>query len=222
MSFCYVVFDFETGGLSPQKNPVTEFAGVVVRADNYQEIAHDSFFVAPYGDLKYDEKALQVTGITMDQINSGLEITEAAKRIAALFDKAVIANKKTFDKKPILVAHNAAFDVAYLQQVFSYSKPKLKLESYLQGSKDFYGNFQPQFIDTVIDAKRRFSKADGDVTDHKLGTVCAAAGIDLVGAHRALADTRALKDFFAQSSTMMKSGAITTTGKKRETFQFNL
>ena len=44
----YLVFDWETGGLSSKKNPVVELAMIALRADNFEEIGRIDNIIVPY------------------------------------------------------------------------------------------------------------------------------------------------------------------------------
>ena len=47
----YIVFDTETGGLDETKNPITQYAAVVLDGCTLKEIDRWETFVKPYGDL---------------------------------------------------------------------------------------------------------------------------------------------------------------------------
>lgn len=216
----YIIFDWETGGLDPKKNAVVSLAAIAIRGDNFEEIDRIDTFVKPYGNYNYVPQAMQINGATQNDLDQGMDIKELVKQIINLFIKASFTKRK--DALPILVAHNVLFDWGFLQQVFDYCKQDIS--KYIQGKEDYYGNFIPLLIDTVIDGKRKWNREDGEIKDYKLPTCCAKAGVDLVDGHRALNDTIALKELFTHFTTCLRSqssqGPVSQEARFRHSFQF--
>ena len=49
----------------------------------------------------------------------------------------------------MLVGQNIAFDIGFLQQLMNYAGLAAEFEKTFSGTKDYYGNFQPHYIDTL-------------------------------------------------------------------------
>src|ERR1017187_8344468 len=99
-----VCIDVETGGLSSKKNPVTQIAWQSFQLDDYKAINEFQTFVEPYADLEIEDEAMKYTGITYQQIASGMNSREVVKKMEKDFSEANTANTHT--KKPILLGHN--------------------------------------------------------------------------------------------------------------------
>ena len=60
-----IVFDLETGGFSPVKNPLIEFAAIAID-NNLKEIGRCEWVVLPYNDEKeYSQGVFKANGFTM-------------------------------------------------------------------------------------------------------------------------------------------------------------
>jgi len=145
------VLDFETSGLNPEKDQVIEMAAIRVRGGKV--VGEFSTLVHFPGNLS--QKITDITGIKQSDLAAAFEVETAFR----------IMNK--FIENSILVAHNAAFDLAFLH--FNLMK--------------FAGRtFDNTFIDSCTIARERFTYP------HKLDVMCERFGIKLEGAHRALND----------------------------------
>ena len=68
----YVVFDYETGGLKPDKNPILEVAYFLVDRQSFIIKDKLEFLIKPYDDLVIEKKALEVNGLKMTELENGL------------------------------------------------------------------------------------------------------------------------------------------------------
>ena len=97
----YTVFDFETTGLCPVNDRVIEMAAL--RVVNNTELHAFQCTVNIGRELTdKDVEALQVNGISADEVKNGLP-----EKVAFAILKNVIGNS-------LVIAHNAAFDVSFL------------------------------------------------------------------------------------------------------------
>lgn len=190
----FIILDFETGGLDPKINAITEVAAVAIKGDTLERIDLVSTYVKPYGSYTYEEEALKATGITHADIESGMEIKDVVGELLALFKKADLYPGKGA-LRPICVAHNSKFDKGFLIQPFFFCKKLKEFEKALYGGTDFYGNFQPEMIDTIPISRMAWGD-DEDMTNYKLQSCITKAGIELNDAHRAINDTLATVDMF--------------------------
>ncbi|TCZ76078.1 3'-5' exonuclease [Paenibacillus albiflavus] len=92
------IFDFETTGLNPEQDRVIEMAAIRVRNG---EIVGE-FQTLVQHQMELPAKITEITGITSDQMRSGMNETLAFKML------------RVFMGDSMLVAHNAAFDLQFL------------------------------------------------------------------------------------------------------------
>ncbi len=211
----YVVFDFETGGLKHTHSPATEIGMLTLHPDGLEETSRfdtiiksevilvEDNFKADQPDNVYEggyyyKGALGVTGITVDQIKKqGMDVKKVAQAMAEQFLKAKLS--KGHWSKPILVGHNLAFDVPFLQTIFDIAK--IDLSKLVQGVNDHKGNWFPLIKDTMYYAKQRWPQAD----NYKLGNCCSMSGAEIVDAHRAMNDVVATGQLFSYFIKSMRS-----------------
>lgn len=152
----YVVFDVETTGLSAVYNSIIELAAVKIKdgdvIDRFEQ------FVNPHEQLP--AKIIELTSITDDMLVDAPELDTVLKAF------------KTFTGDAILVAHNATFDMGFLNNGYE----KLGM---------------PRADNPVIDTLELGRYLYPDLKNHKLDTLCKAFNIDLTQHHRAIYDTEA-------------------------------
>lgn len=214
----YIVFDVETGGLKPEENPVCSIAMLSIRGDTFQEIDRYEGFVKPYDDgLIYNEKALEVNGLTKSWLEkNGKDIQTVVEEMAKLFEKSSHKPKRQ-DTKPILVGHNTPFDIGFVQQMFSYAKG-MKLEDYVKGKKDIWGNFQPAYFDTIDLGRAKWCENEDNIKNFKLETCIEKAELDITDAHSAMNDVIATKELFVTFMQQLRSGQ--SEGGEQEEYRF--
>lgn len=216
----FIILDTETGGLNCRVNAVTEIAAIAIKGDTLEKIDLVSTYIQPYGDYTYEDAALKATGITFQDIESGVPVKEAVQELIDLFKKADLYGGR--GTKPILVAHNSAFDKGFIVQLFHHCGKMKELEKLVYGSVDFYGHFSPEFLDSIILAKMMWGN-DEEMTKYNLGSCITKAGLELPDAHLALNDTLGLKDLFGVITSKMRADSISnnvTAGRYRDHFQF--
>ena len=146
----YVVcLDWETGGLDPQKNPVTQIGMEVLDPVTLKTVASYSSYIKPYpkkdvakGKVKklvkrgssedtyeYTEKALKYTNVTMELLeDKGQDIMVVMSEMIEVFKKANPANARNY--KPVILGQKITFDIGFLQHIFQYCGEDIsKLES---------------------------------------------------------------------------------------------
>ncbi|MSO60390.1 MAG: 3'-5' exonuclease [Ilumatobacteraceae bacterium] len=97
----FAVIDFETTGLSPAIDRILQMAAVVVDIDGR---IVDSFetVVKPEQPSEYTHGAEHVHGISADEVNNGMPLGLAMRRLQDISQNAVFT------------AHNARFDLGFL------------------------------------------------------------------------------------------------------------
>lgn len=174
-----IVGDFETGGL-PNKNkrafydvPLCEIALCVVDLEKL-EIVHEynEIFAPHYKEgLEYEQGAFDATGMSMELLESkGINLRDIFRDIKGIFKKY-----KNNRQGCTLCGHNwVQFDMPFLRNMF-----------------EFFGDDVDSYVTFVVDTLMISHWSSLEQPNYKLGTCCELNGINLVGAHRALADTRA-------------------------------
>lgn len=198
-----LVFDLETGGLKESENPICEIALCPIDAD-LKDLKEYNSIIAPYNDdLIYTEGALKANGMSMDQIKEGKDSNLVAKELCDY-----LKSLKRGRNKPILAGHNIIkFDIPFLETFFKFHKVDL----WNLVEKDFV-------IDTLYWSRLKHIES----ANFKLGTICDINNIELVNAHRAVADTRANKELVKSYISCLRSNGM---GEKEEdryrvTFEF--
>lgn len=123
--FLPVVVDLETGGFDADKHALLELAAVVLDIDSsgnlYKKQTIHSHIQA-FPGAKIDPEALKVNGI---QPNHPLRIAkEEGKALEELFNILRKHLKETNCSRTIMVAHNAKFDLGFLQAAVKRCKIK--------------------------------------------------------------------------------------------------
>lgn len=199
----FVVFDLETGGLSHEKNPVLEVAMFVLDSNLEYGDEYDSL-IKPYGDLAIQQQALDANGIDLSIVEKiGKDVDVAVNDIIKFLQK-----QKSGKEKPILVGHNIdKFDIPFLDAMFTFCKKDL--------SKYVNDNFT---IDTMWWSRICWQESP----NYKLGTCIQNAGIELVNAHRAVADTKATRELLKKFLKGLRGEGVAMVEEKRtrESFQF--
>lgn len=113
--FLPVVIDLETGGFNAETDALLEIAAVLIDMDADGVLnrgATHSFHVRPFAGSRLDPASLSVTGIDpFHPLRPALPERDALQRIFREIRHAV----RAYDcRRAILVGHNAAFDLTFL------------------------------------------------------------------------------------------------------------
>jgi ribonuclease T len=113
--FLPVVVDVETGGFDAQRDALLEIAAVILRVTNggrLEPAETVSCHVQPFPGANLDPKALELTGIDPDHpFRDAQPEREALRLVLGPIRHAV---KASACHRAILVGHNAAFDLGFL------------------------------------------------------------------------------------------------------------
>ena len=113
--FLPVVVDIETGGFDSEKDALLEIAAVIIRMDDSGLLHPDpvaSTHVVPFPGANIDPKSLEITGI--DPTHPFRGAVEEREALDTIFRPVRKALKEYECQRAILVGHNAAFDIAFL------------------------------------------------------------------------------------------------------------
>lgn len=123
--FLPVVVDLETGGFDAQKHALLELAAVVIDIDENGQLFKKHTIhshIKPFDGAKIDPEALKVNGI---QPNHPLRIAKTEQQaLEELFAALKKHLKDTDCSRAIMVAHNAMFDMGFLQAAVTRCKLK--------------------------------------------------------------------------------------------------
>lgn len=152
----YVVFDVETTGLSAVYDTIIELAAVKVKDGDI--IDRFEAFANPHHPLS--QTTIDLTGITDDMVQDAPEVEE------------VLSDFIKWIGDDILVAHNASFDMGFLNQgLIKHDLPKAN--------------------NPVIDTLELSRFLLPHLKSHRLNILCKHYGIELTQHHRAIYDAEA-------------------------------
>ena len=154
----FVVVDVETTGNNPRDNRIIDIAAVVV--NNGQIVDEFSSLLNPHQFIPYF--ITQMTGITNEAVFYAPEASTIAPKLLKLFHKP----------NAVFVAHNANFDLSFVNETFNRLRlPKLEIP----------------VLDTLKLAKRLLA----DAQKKSVGNLAHYFGIRIHNRHTALGDAKA-------------------------------
>jgi len=193
------IIDVETGGLDPNKNPITQVALDIITAVDFNSILTFDTFVKPYNNLEITPKALEASRVSMKEINNGVDKVVLMRELINVFKKG---NKSGKDQtKLILVGHNTGFDMGMLEYFFKYM------------NKNLYDYVSRSFLDTMLLLKLMEAGQLKSTENQKynLTACCERMGIKLHGAHGAAADVNATKQLLIKILNNLRHGNTNTS-----------
>ena len=131
--------DFETGGLDCTDCACTQIALHAVRIDTFETIDRYVKYIYPYNkqedkgvakrkvlkskfdkdeteSMKYEQKALEYSAITMDMLESmGVDIKQVAIEVIEFIKRNTLSKGR--NTKPFLIGQNIGFDIGFMQQL---------------------------------------------------------------------------------------------------------
>ncbi len=120
-----VIIDIETAGFNAKKNPLLEIAAVIVEPDDQgllQITESHACNIIPFNGAELDEAALKFTGIDpYHPFRMSIDEREALNKLFKPIKTAVKRNECT---RAILVGHNPAFDINFLNAAIERTKYK--------------------------------------------------------------------------------------------------
>ena len=176
----YVVFDIETTGFSPVNNRIIEIGAVLVEGGSIRD--RFSTFVNPKVPIPF--RIEQLTSIRDDMVEDAPDIETVLPQFLAFCEGAV------------LVAHNASFDVGFIEE----NCRRLGLEQTFAA------------VDTVALARVLLPQ----LGRFKLDTVAKAVGVALNHHHRAVDDAECTAKIFEKFVLLLKERGITNLEQVNE------
>ena len=168
LSQTFVVFDLETTGFSNKNDKITEIGAVKV--ENFKVVDRFSQLINPEKDISY--KVQELTGITNDLIKDKPTIEEVLPKFVEFIGDSV------------LVAHNADFDMGFMQQ-------KCREQNI---------GFKNTSVDTLTLARTLLPH----MKRFRLNLIAKELGIPLLNHHRAVDDAEATAHIFIKFLEMIR------------------
>jgi ribonuclease T len=120
-----VIIDIETAGFNAKKNPLLEIAAVIVEPDA-QGFLHltetHASNVVPFKGSELDDAALKFTGI--DPFHPFRMAIDEKEALGKIFKPVKAAVKRNECTRAILVGHNPAFDINFLNAAIERTRIK--------------------------------------------------------------------------------------------------
>jgi ribonuclease T len=120
-----VIIDIETSGFNPKKNALLEIAAIIVEFNSNRDLQiteRYSTHIVPFKNAELDESALKFNGIDpYHPFRMAVEEDEALHMIFRPIRHAIKRNQCT---RAILVGHNPAFDINFLNAAIHRTQNK--------------------------------------------------------------------------------------------------
>lgn len=219
--------DFETGKLDCKTGACTQIAIHATRLDTFEHLGSYVRYIYPYSQkeikgtsikrkvlknklevkeeklMDYEDDALTYSAITMDMLyNMGEDIVDVAKgTLQFIIDNTPKTPK---NMKPFLIGQNIIFDEGFFTQMMEYAGLLKEVSKYLRGQEDFYGNWHPVMLDTLILGQLALCHLP-NINSYNLEIMCEHLGIELDDAHDANADVSATTNVAGVITQRMRS-----------------
>jgi DNA polymerase-3 subunit alpha (Gram-positive type) len=170
----FTFLDVETTGLSPRTSRVCEVA--LIGFQGGCRVGHFSSLLNP--GLAIPPETTKIHGITDEMVRNSPAFPALAPRLLGLMEGSVI------------VAHNAEFDLSFMEMEFERAGLKLP---------------ELPVIDTL-----HIARHIGGFSNHRLGTIAKELDISAENWHRALSDVEMTRKIFEHFMVILKKdGAVT-------------
>lgn len=120
-----VVVDIETGGFNAKTDAMLEIAATIIDTDEHGKMVHHdchSFNIIPFEGANLEESALKFNGI--DPYHPFRFAIQEKEALQNIFREIRAALRKQGCTRAILVGHNPAFDIGFLNAAIERCKQK--------------------------------------------------------------------------------------------------
>jgi DNA polymerase III subunit epsilon len=170
----YTAFDLETTGLDPKEDAIIALGAVHLLGSRV--LRHEVFEALVDPGRPIPKTSTEVHGLTWEMLKGKPRLEEVLPAFRAFLEGSV------------LVAHNGAFDMAFLRKV---------------------GIDQPPLVDTLLLAHLLFP----DLKDHRLERLAERFGVPVLGRHTALGDALMTAEVYARMIPLLKERGFRTLGQ---------
>ena len=171
-----VVFDIETTGLSVLNCKITEIGAVKIK--NGEVLDRFNTFVDP--ECSIPEEIVKLTGITDEMVQGAPKVKEALESFFAFIGN----NEQGRDHKPLLIAHNANFDIGFIRHFAKLSDLP----------------FENPYLDTVALSRH----VNPELKKHTLDSIADAYKLGDFNHHRACDDAEMLAMIYFRMIDLMQ------------------
>jgi DNA polymerase III subunit epsilon len=185
----YTVFDTETTGLNPAEGDEIIAIGAV-RIINGRLLREEIFDQRINPRKRISPESQAIHGISSEMLRDEPPL------------ELVLPRFSRFAEETVLVAHNAAFDMRFLQ----LAEPRSRV-----------GFAQP-----VLDTLLLSAVASPEEEDHRLESIAERLGVAVIGRHTSLGDAILTGQIFLRLLPLLAAQGITTLGQAREASQRTL
>jgi len=182
----YVIFDLETTGLDPAQDEIIEIGALSIKNSDIKGVFNK--LVSPSKEIS--PEITKLTGITNEMLHGEAYI------------KPVLEEFFDFIDESILIAHNAEFDVGFLQN---------------SSKKWLNRDVKNPVICTVAMSRELLPGLD----NHKLHTIARYFGIEVTNRHRAIGDVEITYQVWFKLIDLLKKRNVLTK-KELERYMINL
>lgn len=182
----YVVFDIETTGLSPRNDRITEIGAVKIE----KGVIVDRFSHLINPEITIPKKIIELTGITDEMVMDKPTIDR------------VLPQFLDFIKGSTLVAHNATFDMGFIQEKLTQIGEKIN----------------NSVLDTLELSRRLFP----DLKSHKLNKVAKHLKVTLENHHRAVDDSVATAHILLKCIEILRDRGVSKLSEVNTAFSDNV
>ena len=170
----YTAFDLETTGLDPKEDAIIALGAVHLLGSRV--LRHEVYEALVDPGRPIPKASTEIHGLTWEMLKGKPRLEE------------VLPAFRAFLADTLLLAHNGAFDMAFLRKV---------------------GIDQPPLVDTLLLAHLLFP----DLKDHRLERLAERFGVPVLGRHTALGDALMTAEVYARMIPLLKERGLRTLGQ---------